>query len=127
MLAWDAATSRWEIKNTYTIVGSNWQHPDSLDSVRTWTAPLDGTVLITSSIKCDSFQDGGDGITASVRKNDEIVWGGTLVGSKKEDQKIDCIFRVEVKKGDTINFIVNKNKTAAFDTTTWSPVIKYVG
>ena len=126
-LDWNPADARWEIKNTFTIVGNNWQHPDSLDSVRTWTAPMDGTVLVASAVKCGSYKDGGDGILASVRKNEEIAWEKTPVGSAEENETVDCTFRVEVKEGDTINFIVNKNKSAVYDTTTWAPVIKYVG
>ena len=125
MLDWNAADSRWEIKNTFTLIGNNWQHPDALDSVRTWTAPYSGTILVTSDIKCASYKDGGDGITASVRKNGEIIWGPMQIGSEEENETADCTFRVEVTEGDTINFIVNKNKTVAFDTTTWSPLIKY--
>jgi len=127
MLDWNASDSRWEIKNTYTIVGFNNQHPDKLDSVRTWTAPQDGTVIIRSGIKCESYKnEGSDGIMASVRKNDEIVWGMMPVGSHHENETVNCTFRLDVRTGDTINFIVNQNETPYNDTTIWTPMIKYI-
>jgi hypothetical protein len=127
MLDWNASDARWEAAGSFTLVGTNWQHPDALDSVRTWTAPQDGVVLVMSDIKCESYKEGGDGIIASVRRNDEIAWEKTPVGSKKENETVGCTFRVEVKEGDTVNFIVNKNKSAVYDTTIWAPIIKYVG
>ncbi|MDP4182750.1 MAG: hypothetical protein Q8942_16890, partial [Bacillota bacterium] len=122
-MTWDAANFGWRGNQTYCIIGSNSQHPDTNDSVRKWVAPKTGTINISGLAK--AYNTGGDGVYLSIKKNNANVWGPTLLLSSNTSG-IKHNFNVLVQQGDSICFVVNKNGDNYFDSTVWDPSIYYL-
>ena len=123
-LSWDDIKRQWRGTKQWTIVGSDSQHPDDGgDSVRTWVSPLNGTVTVSGTARLGSTAPAnkGDGIIASIRHNDAIVFGPVDVTPGSATAAHDV--KVTVQKGDRIRFIVNMNKNSSSDSTYWNPVI----
>ncbi len=120
MLDWDAANNRWKGDSTYCLVASNYQHPDmgtARDSVRTWAAPRDGTISITSSAVKGS---GGNGVEVLVIKNYTQLYRLAINDTLSHPINFS---NMSVKQGDTIHFIVRCNGDVNNDATNWNPTI----
>jgi hypothetical protein len=95
--------------------GANHQH----SVIRRWTAPRDGWVSIDGALEHRGRDgDGVQGYILSCRT-------GELGRYSSSKTKVDTkVVRTEVKKGDTIDFIVDPKAKAGNDEFTWAPVIK---
>jgi hypothetical protein len=89
------------------------------DTIRRWTAPSDGVISITGPVQRPSEQ--GDGIVARVVSSragelfkSDVAPKGTV------DVNLE---KVEVKKGDTIDFMVDLGGNLNSDSFLWHPVI----
>jgi len=131
---WDGSTysnmtwtgSNWKGTDTYCLIGSKIQHPDNHDSVRKWVAPESGTVKITSDGKI-SVGPNGDGVRVKVLKNNKDIWPSSGWQTIPANSSISFPEKyVNVEAGDALYFIVNKNGTNSYDSTTWDPVITYM-
>ena len=108
----------------WTRVGKDWHHPgQETPSVRRFQVPQNGRVTITGSVLKRHLA--GDGIRAVVRHNDRDVWQAEIDGT--DDQGVDPNLTLDVRKGDTIRFVVHKRGAISCDTTGWDPVIAYDG
>ena len=106
----------------WTRVGKDWHHPgQNTPSVRRFTAPRDGRVMVTGRVF--KLHLNGDGIRASIRHNDREVWKAEIDG--KDDKGVEPKLALDVKKGDALRFIVHKRGGIACDTTGWDPVVTY--
>jgi hypothetical protein len=125
-MTWDAANARWKGSPTYTLVAPTWQHPDTTDSARVWTAPTAGTVRLTGVVK---MQNGlaGDGIRFKIMKNGVQIWptSGWKTVAYNDVVGIPHDLAVNVAVNDTISFVVNRNGTITNDTTDWNPLVRY--
>ncbi|HEY3902083.1 MAG TPA: DUF1553 domain-containing protein [Chthoniobacter sp.] len=89
------------------------------DTIRRWVSPVDGVISITGPVQRPS--DKGDGIVARIVssrigelfKSDVLPKGTVEVNLDK----------VEVKKGDTIDFMVDLRGDLNSDSFTWHPII----
>ncbi|MDR3111003.1 MAG: hypothetical protein LBU65_15140 [Planctomycetaceae bacterium] len=114
--------SNYWTKSGWLRVGKDWQHPENdTDAVRTFTAPTDGRMTVTGTVR--KLHLDGDGIIASILHNGKEVWKKKIEG--KDNAGIDTNLTFDVKAGDKIRFVVNKNQSIACDTTGWNPVITY--
>jgi hypothetical protein len=98
-------------------VGNDSQHA----AVRRWTAPADGSVKIHAQFSHDSKE--GDGVRGRVVSSAKGVVGEWLVHNSKATTNVE---RIEVKRGDTIDFVTDMRAGYGFDSFTWSPRIAYV-
>jgi len=106
----------------WTRVGRDWHHPgERTPSVRRFTAPGDGPVTVAGRVFKRHLS--GDGIRASIRHNDREVWKAEIDGG--DGKGVEPKLALEVKKGDTLRFIVEKRGAIACDTTGWDPVVTY--
>ncbi|GGD98691.1 FG-GAP-like repeat-containing protein [Paenibacillus nasutitermitis] len=124
-MTWDAANSRWKGTTAYSLIGSNWQHPDiNKESVRVFTAPASGTVTITGTIAKQTAQ--GDGVKVKIRKNDQDFWpaGGGYI-TITDTTGYNVFVTSAVNANDQFQFIVNSNGTIDYDGTNWNPTITY--
>ncbi|HEY0827263.1 MAG TPA: hypothetical protein VGE40_04145, partial [Bacilli bacterium] len=128
-MTWDSANNRWKGAQTYVIVGYNWQHPDTNDSVRTWKAPKAGTVQITGTAKKDIYNGIGDGVNVKILKNGTQVWpaSGWQAIAATDYVGFSHNISITVAANDLVHFIVNKNGTITGDTTIWTPTVLYTG
>lgn len=89
--------------------------------VRRWTAPFDCTVSITGTLEHPA--EAGDGVRGYVLSSRAGALGFWPVHKGKRDMNIP---KAEVKKGDTIDFVVDSHATLDSDTFQWAPVLKTI-
>ncbi|OUS78413.1 hypothetical protein B1748_02115 [Paenibacillus sp. MY03] len=130
-LFWDASNNRWKGNDAYPMAAPGWVHPgDEYNPVIKWIAPKDGTVRVSGTVSLSQAGQGGDGIVARIQGptnspyTNGDIWGPhTLGGNDTVGISHDLI--IEVKRGQVIFFIVNKNGNEYFDGTHWNPVVTY--
>ncbi|MBO4954166.1 MAG: S-layer homology domain-containing protein [Clostridia bacterium] len=109
------------------------QHPLSMhagmiaDPVVSFTAPIDGTVLIHATKADKTSSTLGDGVQLKILKNNQQVypslgWAQVLPGQVVELP--DIVFKV--KKGDVIRFRVNCIENQSADGIHWEKTISYL-
>lgn len=106
----------------YLFLNAGSGHPDnSLDSVLTWIAPVDGVATVTSNGNVRKNSATGNGIIASIRKNDTVVWGSTLVTSTTGITPTTVV--TSVVAGEAIRFRVGANGDNSNDGYIWDAQI----
>jgi hypothetical protein len=88
-------------------------------AIRRWVSPIDGVVRINGTISHKETQ--GDGVRAHIissRLGELASWN---VFHMEASTDVD---NVEVRKGDTIDFLVDCKTNDGFDSFGWTPVIK---
>jgi len=126
-MSWDAANRRWKGTAADTLIGAAWQHPDTQDSVRTWTAPTAGTVLVAGTPRKSDSAVGGDGVNVAIYQNSTQVWpaaGWTAIGPANT-AGVSHELSLTVAAGDRIRFVVNAGATKTADTVHWDPLVQY--
>ena len=141
-MTWSSGNSRWEESshsNHWMRIFSDglMSGNDGCSAVIEWTAPKDGTVLITAGaieglvgeneIAMELERTDRDGATMSVEHNGETIWGGCSTLNNRKHLAFDPL-RVSVKEGDTIRFIENGdggNQEYNNDRVYWNPVVTY--
>jgi hypothetical protein len=98
-------------------VGNDLKHA----AVRRWTAPADGAVKIRARL--DHADTHGDGVRGRIVSSRSGLVGEWMVHNSKATTNVE---RVEVKRGDTIDFIADMRGDYGFDSFTWSPRIAFV-
>jgi cytochrome c553 len=104
-------------------VGKDWQHPgDGIPVVRRFTMPADGKVTISGrAYKLDV--NGGDGVQFLVRLDDRAVWAAEI--GPRDATGVVPALKLDVKKGQSLRFIVAPRGTHFCDSTHWDPVVTY--
>jgi hypothetical protein len=94
-------------------------HDSTHSAIRRWTAPRDGVVAISGVL--ERAAGGGDGVLGRVVSSRAGELLKVEVGpSQSVPTKVE---RVEVKAGETIDFIVDPRGSDQSDSFRWSPVI----
>ncbi len=91
-------------------------------AVRRWVAPRDMTVRIEGSVQHGSEK--GDGIDALVVSSSQGVLGQWTV---KNASREAAVRSVQVRRGETIDFVVDCRAEPSFDAFAWAPGIKDAG
>ncbi|WP_237401588.1 MULTISPECIES: right-handed parallel beta-helix repeat-containing protein [Saccharibacillus] len=121
-LAYDASKKVWSDASGFPWIASSSQYPgETADAVRTWIAPGPGTVEITGIVKKSGNK--GDGIVASIKKNDTVLWSALI--KTKTGEKPQNVDAVSVEAGTALYMIVNKNGTTEDDETLWNPSLSF--
>jgi hypothetical protein len=89
--------------------------------VRRWTAPADGTVRIDSTLIHQ--EAAGDGVRGSIVSSRHGLLKSAVAHNKRAKLNVD---KVEVRAGDTIDFVVDILKVLNSDQHTWAPVITQI-
>jgi hypothetical protein len=122
-MTWNTASSVWQGTEKNLQITSGGMHPgSSSDAVIAWVAPYTGTVTVTGTVK-DGNTSCGDGVIASIRHNNSQVWKVTILNGDTTGSSHNLNRSVTV--GDTLYFVVNKNKDNTCDSTGWNPTIAY--
>jgi hypothetical protein len=126
-LTWNAAGTRWVGTSANTLVTSTGQHPDTLPSVRTWTATEAGTVRVTGRVAKAQDALSGDGVSASILKNTTRVWPASAPAAigAADAVGVGHDVLVDVAAGDKLRFVVEAGATISFDSTSWAPTVTY--
>ena len=105
----------------YVSVTSSGGHPGhdaQHAAIRRWTAPQDATISIGGEGNHPNEQ--GDGVELSIVASRGGALGNWTAFHGKAETKVE---RVEVKKGDTIDFIASPRTNDGFDSFSWNVTI----
>jgi mono/diheme cytochrome c family protein len=90
-------------------------------AIRRWRAPRDGAIRITGELNHPS--DKGDGVRARIVSSRLGKIGEWTATNGKTPTPID---RLEVRRGDFVDFVTDCRSSVAFDTFHWAPVLKMI-
>jgi hypothetical protein len=117
--AWPDAKLGWaQLTAAGGHAGNDLQHA----VIRRWIAPIDGAVAIEGSLKHEHAE--GDGIQAFIVASRGGILGKWSLHNQASETKVAS---VDVKSGDTIDFIVSINKTLNNNDFLWAPVVRSLG
>jgi mono/diheme cytochrome c family protein len=95
---------------------------DKFVVVRRWISPIDGTIAIRS--KLQHKPKAGDGVRGRIIGSRQGLLGSEAAFNKTVDMNVES---AEVRVGDTIDFVIDHQKTIDFDEYLWTPTIIRVG
>ncbi|MFD0716896.1 DUF4082 domain-containing protein [Paenibacillus sp. GCM10027626] len=127
-MSWDSANSKLfrfsdQGISVFGEFGGNGGRIDlgpSHDAVLKWVAPAAGSIQIGGSMRKE-FGTDGDGVVVTVKKNNTVIWGPTVINSMTPTQ---LNLQQTVNAGDSIVFIANKNNNLTGDQLRLQPVVK---
>jgi len=120
--AWQGGTKLPDEKLGWLTLGASSGHPgEGLKNIviRRWIAPFDCAVSISGTLGHSA--EAGDGVRGRILSSRSGELGFWPVYNAKHEMNLP---RVEVKKGDTIDFAVDCNENLNSDSFTWAPRIK---
>ena len=123
--AWQGGPTLPDPKTGWVILNPGGGHPGNDQqhaAIRRWVAPRDGVFAITGTLVHN--QDQGDGVQARIVSSRSGVVGTWTVQNSKKDT---AVRRLEVKRGDTVDFVVDCRTGPNFDAYAWDPTIRLVG
>lgn len=119
---WQGGATFPDSKLSYLMLNKQGGHPGAdlqHAAIRRWTSPIDGAVKVSGVlIHPEKRGDGVHGSLISSRLGKIAEW--TAHGGRVETSVQD----VEVRKGDSLDFVVDCNGSHDFDAFQWSPTIK---
>jgi hypothetical protein len=107
--------ARWEGR---ALIWNNGLHPSpTIDVIRRFTAPLDGTITIRGTFS-DADPGGGDGVQVVVKRGGTELFRDAIPNGSAP-VILDAAFTngVTVARGDTIDFVVERGASDIYDTT----------
>jgi cytochrome c553 len=122
---WQAGPALPDPQGGWAMLDAEGGHPgNDADhaAIRRWVAPRDGVVKIEGklSAKTDSSKDGVRGRVVASRAG---LVGEWIAAPKQKPQKT-AVDRLEVKAGDTIDFVVDLRSHIENDEFTWTAVVE---
>jgi hypothetical protein len=121
--AWQGGTNLPDPKLGWVILNADGGHVgNDLNhaAIRRWCAPSDGIVSIQGELHHPSEK--GDGVRGRIVSDRQGELGEWTAQHSQTMTKLD---RVEVKRGDMIDFVTDCRSSVDFDSFYWAPVIKY--
>jgi hypothetical protein len=100
-------------------------HPGStpqLASIRRWVAPADGAIRIEGALGHASKN--GDGVRGRIVAGRRGLVGEWTAFNNKVATAVE---RLEVKLGETVDFVVDGREGSNFDSFTWAPTVTWLG
>lgn len=127
-MTWNDAAKRWAGPKYWDQIQKESDAvillPNSKQLLLEWKSAYEGDITITGNVA--KLQPGGDGVSVSIWKNDEMIWPETGVwqGIAADDfVGYAHAVTVSVAVGDVITFRVDQNANEACDQVIWSPSI----
>lgn len=123
--AWQGGGSLPDSKLGWVTLNAMGGHPgDGLvyTAVRRWIAPRDCSISISGKIEHPS--EAGDGVRARIISSREGEIAFLPVYHEKKEMSIT---RIQVKKGETIDFVVDCHQDTNSDSFNWAPSIQELG
>jgi len=120
---WQVGAKLPDGKLGYVSLGADSGHAGNdakHDAIRRWTASRDGAVTISGKLSRPA--EAGDGVIGRIvssRRGE--LWKAEVLSKQTADPRVD---RVDVKAGDTIDFLVGCRGDSNSDTFLWAPVIR---
>ncbi|MBE6558063.1 MAG: hypothetical protein E7661_03510 [Ruminococcaceae bacterium] len=125
-MTFDAANGRWQGEGDFNLIMNGAMHPDNADTALVFKAPTGGEITCEFSLSMASGE--GDGVNFYILHNGEEI----KIGDARNDGILitydapaDGTITLTVAEGDEIAFVINKNKTTAYDSTGISVIVEY--
>lgn len=124
-LTYNSAGSSWGGSGFLTIWNVGGHPSTTLDAVRRWDAPDNGTIQITGSVS-DAHGGCGDGVTATIKKDSTTLFTQSL--SDGDTTGVTYSLSTAVTTGQHIDFIINRGPTTnnGCDSTNFNPQIIFI-
>ena len=122
--SWQGGKELPDAKLGWVLLNAEGGHPGNDPehaAIRRWIAPRDGAVRIAGDVHHASEK--GDGVRARVISSRNALVGEWTAFKGSASTPVE---RLEVKKGDTIDFVTDCRASVEFDSFTWSPSICYL-
>jgi hypothetical protein len=122
--SWQGGKELPDPKLGWVLLNADGGHPGDDQqhaAIRRWVAPRDGVVAVAGDLHHP--EDKGDGVRARVVSNASGVAGEWTAFKSKASTPVE---RLEVKRGDFIDFITDCRESVSHDSFSWSPKIRYV-
>lgn len=121
-MAFDNANARWrKMPDETAYLWRSGAHPGpTVDVVRRWVAPMDGTVTISGSF-ADADTGGGDGVLVTIRRAGATLFTRDLPNGGSTTYSLP----LTVARGDQFDFVVNRKANASWDTTAFTASIPF--
>jgi hypothetical protein len=122
--SWQGSTNLPDPKLGWVLLSAEGGHPGNdaqHAAIRRWRAPADGVISISSELEHPNNQ--GDGVRARVVSSRKGLLGEWIAYNSKTNTPLA---KIEVKRGDLIDFVTDCRGSVEFDSFTWAPVLKYV-
>ncbi|MGC3968856.1 MAG: PSD1 and planctomycete cytochrome C domain-containing protein [Pirellulales bacterium] len=121
---WQTDAKYPDPQNGHAILRNNSGHagrsPSNTTAIR-WTAPQDGVVSLGGSLKHENKE--GDGVTAHAVSSRTGKLGEWTAHNGSKPTTLD---KVEVRRGDVIDLVVEPGKTGSHDSFVWAPEFKLI-
>jgi hypothetical protein len=98
-----------------------------LDIVRSWTAPVSGTITYSSTLLVPSSST--DGVNASIElfsNNTTTILKPSQSYSGGQNVSLNASNNINVNKGDMLFFRLNAKSDPSGDNSTWNPSVSYI-
>ncbi|WP_354510372.1 hypothetical protein [Oerskovia enterophila] len=131
-MQWDTSLGRWRGPGDWDAIWAGdtevYLHPHDNDVWLNWTAPRDGRLRVTGTVRKFATH-GGDGVRAAIWHDDTQIWPSqgpwqSIAFNDATGAAADAT--ISVQAGDVISFRLNQNATTEADSTAWNPSVRYV-
>jgi hypothetical protein len=122
--SWQGGKELPDPKLGWVLLNAEGGHPGDDQrhaAIRRWVAPRDGVIAVSGELHHP--EDKGDGVRARVVSNASGVAGEWNAYKSKTPTPVE---KLQVKRGDLIDFITDCRESVSHDSFSWSPKIKYV-
>jgi hypothetical protein len=123
-MAWQGGPKLPDPKLGWVLLTAEGGHPANSAigaAIRRWTAPHDGAISVSGIL--GHHQKEGDGVRARIVSSQDGELASWTAHNTEAETKMS---RIEVKKGDTIDFVVDCRGDENSDSFVWAPVIRLV-
>ncbi len=122
MMIFDNTRSLWRKEPDQTAL--LWQtgaHPgQTVDAIRRWQSPVDGTVRVSGSF-VDGDPGGGDGILVTIRKNGTQIFTQDVPNGGQSPFNLT----LPVTRGEQLDFVINRKANPSYDSTVFSASLQF--
>ncbi|HEY0456689.1 MAG TPA: PSD1 and planctomycete cytochrome C domain-containing protein, partial [Verrucomicrobiae bacterium] len=121
--AWQGGPDLPDPKLGWVVLNAEGGHPGNdaqHAAIRRWIAPRDGTISISGTLEHNS--DKGDGVRGRIVSSRKGLLGEWMAFNSKTNTRSA---KLEIRAGDTIDFVTDCRANVGFDSLNWAPVIKY--
>lgn len=122
--AWQGSTNLPDPQLGWVLLNADGGHPGNDQqhaAIRRWIAPRDGAITISGELHHPEQK--GDGVRARIVSSATGIAGEWTAFHSKTATPVD---KLQVKRGDIIDFITDCRESVSHDSFTWSPRVKYI-
>jgi hypothetical protein len=123
--AWQGGTNLPDAKLGWVLLNADGGHvgnDQNHAAIRRWQSSRDGLLSIVGELNHPS--DKGDGVRARVVSSRLGLLGEWTARNNKTATQLN---RVDIKRGDFIDFVTDCRQSVEFDSFHWAPVVKMIG